>query len=102
MACLVLVYEQILKAVKVHKGDKLLQPQLIARNTGGVIKGRRTLCAHCAAGSKSQRSHSSVWAGSERETGGFGVKLIKKEEEELVGTMCEHSTEGFPLLQSER
>ncbi len=53
MACLVLVYELILKAVKVHKGDKLLQPELIARNTGSVIKGRCTLCAHCTARSKS-------------------------------------------------
>lgn len=52
MACLVLVYELILKVVKVHKGDKLLLPELIARNAGGVIKGRCTLCAHCTAGSK--------------------------------------------------
>lgn len=39
MACLVVVYELILKAVKVHKGDKLLQPELTARNRGSVIKG---------------------------------------------------------------
>lgn len=53
MACLVLVYELILKAVKVHKGDKLLQLELIGRNTGSIIKGRCTLCAHCSPGSKS-------------------------------------------------
>lgn len=38
-ACLVLVYEEILEAVKVHKEDKLLQPELIARNTDSIIKG---------------------------------------------------------------
>lgn len=53
MACLVLVYELILKAVKVHKGDKLLQPELIGRNTDSIIKGQCTLCTHCTARSKS-------------------------------------------------
>ena len=43
MACLVLVYELILKDVKVHTGDKLLQAELIARNTGSVIKSLCTL-----------------------------------------------------------
>lgn len=37
MAYLVLVYGLILKAVRLHKGDKLLQPELIIRNS--AIKG---------------------------------------------------------------
>lgn len=41
-----LVYEMILKVVKVHKGDKLLQPELIARNTGSIIKGQCALSSH--------------------------------------------------------
>lgn len=57
MACLVLVYELILKAVKVHKGDKLLQPELIARNTGSVIKGRCTLCTDGSGRSKRLQLH---------------------------------------------
>lgn len=48
MACLVLVYGQILKAVKVHKGDKLLQPEHTARNTGS----RRTFGTRFTASSK--------------------------------------------------
>lgn len=43
MACLVLVYELILKDVKVHTGDKLLQAELVARNMGSVVKSQCTL-----------------------------------------------------------
>lgn len=37
MACLLLVYGLILKAVKVHQGNKLLLAELIVRKS--VIKG---------------------------------------------------------------
>lgn len=38
MASLAFLYELILEDVKVHSGDKLLQAELIARNTSRVIK----------------------------------------------------------------
>lgn len=83
MACLVLVYELILKAVKVHKGDKLLQLELIGRNTGSVIKGRCTLCAHCSPGSKSL-----PWNMWRKTWICFCLKLTKKKKKSNKKRLC--------------